>query len=90
MSHASVRVRKYSVIPRCERERSFKAVAMCLTFLSFDLIFSVVYWEGAREAIKEKAKELGFSRAGVTTAEPSQRLAHYEEWIGQGKHGEMG
>lgn len=71
----------------------FKAVAMCVNvkYLPvFDLMCFVVYWEEAREAIKEKAKELGFSRAGVTTAEPSQRLAHYEEWIGQGKHGEMG
>lgn len=65
-------------------------VCECLMPSCLHLMFAVVYWEEAREAIKEKAKELGFSRAGVTTAEPSQRLAHYEEWIGQGKHGEMG
>lgn len=48
------------------------------------------HWEEVREAFKVKAKELGFSRAGVTTAEPSARLAHYENWIKEGKHGEMG
>ncbi len=42
------------------------------------------------DAIKEKARELGFDLAGVTRAEPSPQLDAYFRWIDAGMHGSMG
>lgn len=40
--------------------------------------------------IKERARELGFSVAGITPAQPSPRLQAYLDWVKAGMHGEMG
>ena len=42
------------------------------------------------ERIKERARELGFSVAGITPAEPSPRLQAYLDWVKAGMHGAMG
>ena len=42
------------------------------------------------DAIKEKARDLGFDLAGVTRAEPSPQLDAYFRWIDAGMHGSMG
>jgi epoxyqueuosine reductase len=39
--------------------------------------------------LKEKARALGFSMAGVVTAEPGRRLAAYHAWLENGYHGRM-
>jgi len=41
------------------------------------------------QAIKEKARRLGFSLAGVTSPEPPPHLSTFERWLGAGRHGEM-
>lgn len=41
-------------------------------------------------AIKDKARTLGFSMAGVIPATPGRRLDAYLRWIAAGMHGEMG
>jgi epoxyqueuosine reductase len=42
------------------------------------------------EAIKEKARELGFSMAGIVAARPGRTLGAYLQWIAQEYHGLMG
>ncbi len=42
------------------------------------------------EALKTKARELGFNMVGVTRAEPSPTLDAYLRWIDAGMHSEMG
>ena len=42
------------------------------------------------DAVKAKARELGFDLVGITGAEPSAFAAEYQEWIARGYHGEMG
>jgi epoxyqueuosine reductase len=41
------------------------------------------------QSIKERARELGFDRVGVTPARPSPRLDAYLDWIEAGMHGQM-
>lgn len=42
------------------------------------------------EAIKSKALEIGFTKAGVTSAEPFDTAADlFEEWLASGSHGTM-
>jgi len=42
-----------------------------------------------KEAIKEKARQLGFFLAGVTTPEPPPHYSTFESWLAQGHHGTM-
>ena len=42
-----------------------------------------------KEAIKDKARQLGFILAGVTTPEPPPHYATFENWLAQGYHGTM-
>lgn len=41
-------------------------------------------------AIIAEARRLGFTRVGVTTAEPPPHLAEYDRWLANGYHGELG
>lgn len=43
-----------------------------------------------KQAIKEKARRLGFPLAGVTSPEPPPHLSTFERWLEAGRHGEMG
>ena len=40
--------------------------------------------------LKRTASEIGLPLTYITSAKPSVRLKHYEEWIKKGYHGEMG
>jgi len=42
-----------------------------------------------KQAIKEKARQLGFILAGVTSCEPPAHYDIFEEWLNAGKHGKM-
>jgi epoxyqueuosine reductase len=42
-----------------------------------------------KQAIKDKARQLGFILAGVTTPEPPPHLSTFENWLAQGRHGTM-
>lgn len=42
------------------------------------------------QALRALAGELGFNRVGVCDASPIDRAAYVREWIGRGRHGEMG
>lgn len=42
------------------------------------------------QAVKERARDLGFNLAGITPATPSPRLDAYQRWLDAGMHGEMG
>ncbi len=42
-----------------------------------------------KESIKEKARQLGFLLAGVTTPEPPPHYSTFEHWLAQGRHGTM-
>ncbi len=42
-----------------------------------------------KQAIKEKARQLGFVLAGVTSFEPPQHFNIFEHWLNEGKHGNM-
>jgi epoxyqueuosine reductase len=42
-----------------------------------------------KQAIQEKARQLGFVLAGVTTPEPPAHLSTFENWLAQGRHGSM-
>jgi epoxyqueuosine reductase len=42
-----------------------------------------------KQAIKEKARQLGFTLAGVTTPEPPSHYSTFENWLAQGHHGTM-
>jgi len=41
------------------------------------------------QAVKEQARRLGFTLAGVTTPEPPPHLATFEHWLDTGRHGNM-
>jgi epoxyqueuosine reductase len=43
-----------------------------------------------KERIKDKAHQLGFVLAGVTTPEPPPHYSTFENWLAQGQHGTMG
>jgi epoxyqueuosine reductase len=42
-----------------------------------------------KEAIRRRARELGFDDCRVTTAERADTAQELERWLGQGRHGEM-
>jgi len=42
-----------------------------------------------KETIKDKARQLGFVLAGVTTPDPSPHYSTFENWLAQGQHGTM-
>ena len=42
-----------------------------------------------KQAIKDKARQLGFILAGVTTPEPPPHYSTFENWLAQGFHGTM-
>ena len=42
-----------------------------------------------KQAIKDKARQLGFILAGVTTPEPPPHYSTFENWLAQGHHGTM-
>lgn len=43
-----------------------------------------------KNAIREKAFELGFDACHFTTAQPPDHSAHFQNWIAASRHGEMG
>lgn len=43
-----------------------------------------------KESIKDKARQLGFILAGVTTPDPPTHYSTFEKWLAQGHHGTMG
>src|SRR5258708_27695682 len=43
-----------------------------------------------REAIRQRARELGFELCGFTTANPPESAPRLEAWLAQEYHGEMG
>lgn len=45
--------------------------------------------EAVKESIKEKARQLGFVLAGVTTPEPPPHYSTFVNWLAQGHHGRM-
>ncbi len=42
------------------------------------------------DAVRAKARELGFGLAGITTPEPTDHLTFYRRWLDEGRHGQMG
>ena len=42
-----------------------------------------------KDVIKDKARQLGFILAGVTTPEPPPHYSTFETWLAQGRHGTM-
>lgn len=42
-----------------------------------------------KQAIRDEARRLGFTLAGVTTPEPPPHLSVFAHWLAQGRHGEM-
>jgi epoxyqueuosine reductase len=43
-----------------------------------------------KQAIKDQARRLGFTLAGVTTPETPAHLSTFERWLDAGRHGDMG
>ncbi len=43
-----------------------------------------------KQTIKDKARQLGFVLAGVTTPDPPPHFSTFEQWLAQGYHGTMG
>lgn len=43
-----------------------------------------------KRKLLEEAHRLGFDLAGVTTPDPPDHLDVYREWLGRGRHGQMG
>lgn len=44
---------------------------------------------GLKQRIKDKARQLGFSLAGVTIPDPPRHYSTFEQWLAQGLHGNM-
>lgn len=44
---------------------------------------------GLEQIIKDKARQLGFTLAGVTIPEPPPHYSTFEHWLAQGHHGNM-
>ncbi len=42
-----------------------------------------------KEAIRQRARELGFEVCRFTTAHPPDSAPHFEKWLAEGHHGEM-
>jgi epoxyqueuosine reductase len=43
-----------------------------------------------KEAIRQRARELGFDDCRVTTAQPPESSSRFHEWLNASRHGEMG
>jgi epoxyqueuosine reductase len=43
-----------------------------------------------KEAVRQRARELGFDDCRFTSAHPPDHVADFENWLAQGRHGEMG
>jgi epoxyqueuosine reductase len=43
-----------------------------------------------KEAIRQRARELGFDDCRITTAEAPRSAGHFQRWLADGKQGEMG
>lgn len=41
------------------------------------------------EAVRAKARELGFGLVGITTPEPTDHLTFYHRWLADGRYGQM-
>ena len=56
-----------------------------------DARLAVVHARGmlSREAIKQRARDLGFDLVGITPAAPPTSAARYRQWLADGFHGEM-
>jgi epoxyqueuosine reductase len=53
------------------------------------LSFNKFVSDDLKQAIKDKARQLGFVLAGVTTPEPPPHYSTFENWLAQGHHGRM-
>ncbi|MGC8856708.1 MAG: hypothetical protein ACP5QU_07920, partial [Anaerolineae bacterium] len=42
-----------------------------------------------KQAIKNEARRLGFTLVGVTLPQPVPHFSTYEQWLAEGKHGNM-
>ena len=42
-----------------------------------------------KQTIKDKARQLGFILAGVTTPDPPPHYSTFEDWLARGRHGTM-
>jgi epoxyqueuosine reductase len=42
-----------------------------------------------KEAIRQRARELGFDDCRFTTAQPPESASRFQEWLAEGRHGEM-
>ena len=42
-----------------------------------------------KEAIRRRARELGFDQCRFTTAEPPESAVNFQQWLAEGRHGEM-
>ncbi|MEP7134761.1 MAG: tRNA epoxyqueuosine(34) reductase QueG [Chloroflexota bacterium] len=45
--------------------------------------------QALKQSIKDKARQLGFSLAGVTTPEPPPHYSTFENWLSQNQHGTL-
>ena len=45
--------------------------------------------QNLKQTIKDKARQLGFILAGVTTPDPPPHISTFENWLNQGRHGTM-
>jgi epoxyqueuosine reductase len=43
-----------------------------------------------KEAVRQRARELGFDDCRITTASPPDHAAEFQHWLAQKQHGEMG
>ena len=42
-----------------------------------------------KEALRQRARELGFDDCRVTTADAPESAARFKQWLAEGRHGEM-
>jgi epoxyqueuosine reductase len=47
------------------------------------------YVELMKEALRQRARELGFDDCRFTTASPPESAPHLQRWLAERKHGEM-
>jgi epoxyqueuosine reductase len=45
---------------------------------------------GLAELVRDDARALGFELVGIAAPDASAHLPHYQRWLAQGRHGEMG
>ena len=53
------------------------------------MTFKTLVTSDLKQSIKDKARQLGFFLAGVTTPEPPLHYSTFEHWLAQGRHGTM-